>query len=80
MLRICLATKTLLSKEQFRRDERAFDKYGHVNIPQNLYIIGTVNMDEYFDNRTVLVGALRNKEQLEVNLKGNYRGVRISGD
>lgn len=75
-----MATKTLLSKEQFRRDERAFDKYGDVNIPQNLYIIGTVNMDEYFDNRTVLVGALRNKEQLEVNLKGNYRSVRISGD
>ncbi|MCT8977873.1 hypothetical protein N4T77_14835 [Clostridium sp. CX1] len=70
----------MLSKEQFRRDERAFDKYGDVNIPQNLYIIGTVNMDEYFDNRTVLVGALRNKEQLEVNLKGNYRSVRISGD
>ncbi|MBC2579175.1 hypothetical protein [Clostridium sp. DJ247] len=41
-----IVTNPLLSKEQFGRDERAFDKYGDVYIPQNLYIVGTVNMDE----------------------------------
>jgi hypothetical protein len=28
--------------------------------------------DEWFNNMTVLVGSLRNKEQLSVNLKGNF--------
>ncbi|WP_238916835.1 hypothetical protein [Clostridium sp. YIM B02555] len=28
--------------------------------------------DEYFSNREVLVGSLKNKEQLEVNLKHNF--------
>lgn len=41
-----IVTDTLLGKEQFGRDEGAFGKYGDVYIPQNLYIIGTVNMDE----------------------------------
>ena len=41
-----IVTEKLLSKEQFGRDERSFDKYGDVYIPQNLYIVGTVNMDE----------------------------------
>lgn len=42
----CIVTEKLLSREQFGRDERSFDKYGDVYIPQNLYIVGTVNMDE----------------------------------
>ena len=41
-----IVTERLLSKEQFGRDQRAKDKYGDVYIPENLYIIGTVNMDE----------------------------------
>jgi MoxR-like ATPase len=41
-----IITQKLLSKAQFGKDERAYDKYGDVYIPQNLYIIGTVNMDE----------------------------------
>lgn len=41
-----IVTEKLLSKEQFGRDERSFDKYGDVCIPENLYIVGTVNMDE----------------------------------
>lgn len=41
-----IVTEKLLSKKQFGRDERSFDKYGDVYIPQNLYIVGTVNMDE----------------------------------
>ena len=41
-----IITQRLLGKAQFGKDERAYDKYGDVYIPQNLYIIGTVNMDE----------------------------------
>ncbi|MGH4120887.1 hypothetical protein [Clostridium sp.] len=41
-----IITQKLLSKAQFGKDERAYDKYGDVYIPQNLYIISTVNMDE----------------------------------
>lgn len=41
-----IITNNLLSKEQIGRDEVAFNKYGDVYIPQNLYVIGTVNMDE----------------------------------
>ena len=36
----------MLSRSQFGKDEKAYDKYGDVYIPQNLYIIGIVNMDE----------------------------------
>ena len=41
-----IITQKLLSRSQFGKDEKAYDKYGDVYIPQNLYIIGTVNMDE----------------------------------
>ncbi|WLC82791.1 hypothetical protein KTC97_11670 [Clostridium estertheticum] len=41
-----IITQRLLSRAQFGKDERAYDKYGDVYIPQNLYIIGTVNMDK----------------------------------
>ncbi len=41
-----IVTEVLISKEQFGRDEKAVSKFGDVYIPQNLYIIGTVNMDE----------------------------------
>lgn len=36
----------LLTKAQIGRDAASFSTYGDVYIPQNLYIIGTVNMDE----------------------------------
>lgn len=39
-------TEKLLDKVQFGRDERSKDSYGDVYIPQNMYIVGTVNMDE----------------------------------
>ena len=39
-------TNNLLSGEQIGRDEAAIKKYSDIYIPQNLYIIGTVNMDE----------------------------------
>lgn len=39
-------TNNLLIRESIGRDDAAINKYGDVYIPQNLYIIGTVNMDE----------------------------------
>lgn len=41
-----IITNNLLSKEQIGRDDTAISRYADVYIPQNLYIIGTVNMDE----------------------------------
>ncbi|NRT80952.1 McrB family protein [Clostridium beijerinckii] len=41
-----IITNTLLSDEQIGRDSVSISTYGDVYIPQNLYIIGTVNMDE----------------------------------
>lgn len=41
-----IITNTLLSKEQIGRDASSISTYGDVYIPQNLYIVGTVNMDE----------------------------------
>ncbi|MCB2300246.1 hypothetical protein [Clostridium tagluense] len=34
--------------------------------------------DEYFKDRTVLVGSLRNKEQLQINLKGKFYHTKCS--
>lgn len=41
-----IITNILLSKEQIGRDASSISTYGDVYIPQNLYIVGTVNMDE----------------------------------
>ena len=41
-----IVTNTILSEEQIGRDSVSISTYGDVYIPQNLYIIGTVNMDE----------------------------------
>ncbi len=41
-----IITNNLLSKEQIGRDANAETSYGDVYLPENLYIIGTVNMDE----------------------------------
>ncbi|OOM78323.1 5-methylcytosine-specific restriction enzyme B [Clostridium puniceum] len=41
-----IITNTILSEEQIGRDSVSISTYGDVYIPQNLYIIGTVNMDE----------------------------------
>ncbi len=41
-----IVTNLLLSREQFGGDIEAMDKYGDVYLPENLYIVGTVNMDE----------------------------------
>ena len=39
-----IITDPLLNKSMLNKD--AFDKYGNLYIPENLYFIGTVNMDE----------------------------------
>ncbi|MEG2411521.1 MAG: AAA family ATPase [Clostridium sp.] len=41
-----IITNPLISKEQVGTDTTAFDKYGDVYLPENLFIVGTVNMDE----------------------------------
>ena len=41
-----IVTNLLLSREQFGGDIEAMDKYGDVYLPENFYIVGTVNMDE----------------------------------
>ncbi|WP_214658757.1 MrcB family domain-containing protein [Candidatus Formimonas warabiya] len=39
-------TDTLISSESFAGDEEARHKYGALYLPDNVYIVGTVNMDE----------------------------------
>lgn len=41
-----IITNILLNKIEIENDAASISKYGDVYIPQNLYIIGTVNMDE----------------------------------
>lgn len=41
-----IITNMLLGKEQIGSDNISYNKYGDVYLPQNLYIVGTVNMDE----------------------------------
>lgn len=41
-----IITNYLLKEEAIGKDNEAISKYGDVYIPQNVYIIGTVNMDE----------------------------------
>lgn len=41
-----IITNVLLSETQIGRDAASISTYGDVYMPQNLYIIGTVNMDE----------------------------------
>lgn len=41
-----IVTDQLVSKEQYGTDKDALEKYGVIGFPQNLYLVGTVNMDE----------------------------------
>ena len=36
----------IMTKDKYGEDKDAFDEYGEIGFPQNLYIVGTVNMDE----------------------------------
>ena len=41
-----IETDPLINNSAYGTDDDALDRYGEVRIPENLYIIGTVNMDE----------------------------------
>jgi predicted component of viral defense system (DUF524 family) len=58
----------LINESSYSSFERSLDSLGREN-----YI-----KDEYFKDRTVLVGSLRNKEQLEINLKGKFYHTKCS--
>jgi len=73
-----IITQKLLSKAQFGKDERAYDKYGDVYIPQNLYIIGTVNMDETtFTFSKKVLDRANTIEFNKVDLKYNFEEVQL---
>lgn len=36
----------IMTKDKYGKDKDALDEYGEIGFPQNLYIVGTVNMDE----------------------------------
>ncbi len=73
-----IITRKLLGKAQFGKDERAYDKYGDVYIPQNLYIIGTVNMDETtFPFSKKVLDRANTIEFNKVDLKYNFEELEI---
>ena len=41
-----ITTDPLVSEHYYGTDAGALEKYGEIRIPENLYIVGTVNMDE----------------------------------
>ena len=41
-----IVSDLLLPEDKFGTDRSAFEKYGTLTLPQNLYVVGTVNMDE----------------------------------
>ena len=73
-----IVTQRLLSKAQFGKDERAYDKYGDVYIPQNLYIVGTVNMDETtFPFSKKVLDRANTIEFNKVDLKYNFDRIEL---
>jgi len=58
----------LINESSYSTFERSLEPIGREN-----YI-----KEEYFKDRTVLVGSLRNKEQLEMNLKGKFYHTKCS--
>jgi hypothetical protein len=58
----------LINESSYSTFERSLEPIGKEN-----YI-----KDEYVRDRTVLVGSLRNKEQLEINLKGKFYHTKCS--
>jgi hypothetical protein len=54
--------ETLINESSYSTFERSLDTISRENYFK----------DEYFNNRNVLVGSLRNKEQLNINLKHNF--------
>ena len=69
-----IITENLLKEVQFEKgDIEAIDKYGDVYIPENLYIVGTVNMDETtFPFSKKVLDRANTIEFNKVNLKYNF--------
>lgn len=69
-----IITENLLKEVQFGKgDIEAIDKYGDVYIPENLYIVGTVNMDETtFPFSKKVLDRANTIEFNKVNLKYNF--------
>ena len=41
-----IVSEPLVATDKYGTDEQALQKYGEISFPQNLYLVGTVNMDE----------------------------------
>ncbi len=68
-----IKTDKLIRKELLGKDEESIDKYGKLYIPENLYIIGTVNMDETtFPFSKKVLDRANTIEFNEVNLTFNF--------
>ena len=72
-----IITENLLKEVQFGKgDIEAIDKYGDVYIPENLYIVGTVNMDETtFPFSKKVLDRANTIEFNKVNLKYNFDAI-----
>lgn len=68
-----IKTDKLIRKELLGDDEETIKKYGNIYIPENLYIIGTVNMDETtFPFSKKVLDRANTIEFNEVNLGFNF--------
>ncbi len=68
-----IKTDKLIRKELLGDDEEIIKKYGNIYIPENLYIIGTVNMDETtFPFSKKVLDRANTIEFNEVNLGFNF--------
>ncbi|MCT4592791.1 MAG: AAA family ATPase [Anaeromicrobium sp.] len=70
-------TDKLLRKEVFGQDKNSYVEYGNLTIPENLYIIGTVNMDETtFPFSKKVLDRANTIEFNEVDLKVDFNNLR----
>lgn len=75
-----ISTDPLISENYYGSDTKAAGKYGTVRLPENLYIIGTVNMDEttFPFSRKVLDRA-NTIEFSYVDVMPNFDAIGVNG-
>lgn len=74
-----IKSNKLLSRESFGADEKAYELYGDVYIPENIYVIGTVNMDETtFPFSKKVLDRANTIEFNEINLDYNFDEIESS--